>query len=442
MKAWFSKWLSGFKKNQGSPATYFVHVPKTAGTSLIVLLDRFFNNNQIFSKQLWREVKAIEPENNQQYELYRGHFGGGGVDILTDRPIEFLTILRDPIELARSTYQYVLREKNTKVHELVSAGRMTFLEFLKHEQTKPLIENRMVRNISFDFKKDPAAQEVFLSTETIEYLQSIMQQATSSLTDADRLQRAKNFVEKCRWFGLLERFDESLQLLCFEMSWPPIGPSQKLNVVDKKSALTGEEKYHLEQVNQYDMALYAFAQERFQHKFKAMLHQLENYRTDQEQSIDDLLDLHYQVNHKKVLKSFVKYDFVEVLLGSQWHRREMMQPEQEYFRWTGPGQVASIDFWLKKQTYQIQIRIINAISIDVLNQLEVSINGQALKWQTQDKGVVRVLEMSCSAENIKANGLARLSFNTQKVLSHARAFESDDQRLVGLAVHWIQFKHV
>ena len=89
MKAWFSNalkkasdWLSGKSGTQGA-AWYFAHIPKTAGTSFIVLLDRFFAVEKIFPHQLWREVSSIDTDENQAYQLFRGHFGGGGVKQLT-----------------------------------------------------------------------------------------------------------------------------------------------------------------------------------------------------------------------------------------------------------------------------------------------------------------------------------------------------------------------
>ncbi len=442
MKAWFKRWFKGLKKTQGAAVTYFVHVPKTAGTSFIVLLDRFFHATKVFPYQLWREIKEINQQENNQYNLFRGHFGGGGLNVLTERPVEYLTILRDPIELARSTYQYVLREENTKVHDIVSQTQMSFEEFLNHEQTQPLIKNRMIRNISFDFKEDPAAQEVFLSEETIEYLQSVMSQSRSSLNDDDRLNRAKEFLCSCRWFGLQEAFDRSMQLLCFEMHWPPIGPSPKLNVVDQKSTITDDEIDTLKQVNQQDMSFYQFAQQIFEKRYAEMERALEDLRSNREQSIDELIDLSYQNHCQLELKTYIRYGFDEVLLGSQWHRREMMQPEKQFFRWTGPGTNSTLDFWLKPQVYEIKIRIINAISIDMLNGLVIKLNGQTLKWQKEGQDVVRVLTMHCSADSIQKNGLARISLHTQGVETHALAFNSDDQRLVGIAVHWIQFKHV
>ncbi len=442
MKAWFNKWFSDSKRPQSKPVTYFVHVPKTAGTSFIVLLDRFFAAATIFPQQLWREIKQIDQQANQNYDLYRGHLGGGGLKVLTNRPIEYLTLLRNPIELAQSTYEYVLRETNTKVHQLVKDRSMDFAEFLQHPMTQPLIKNRMIRNISFDFKQDPAAQEVFLSAETIEFLHTIINNRSTTMGDDQRLQRAVDFIHKCRWFGLLERFDESMQLLCFEMAWPPIGPSQKLNVYAQKPQLPDSVLQQLAAINQHDFALYREAEKLFEAKLHAMHSALEKNRTEAMQSTDDLLDLHYQGQSQRPVLDGVEYDFGQVLLGSQWHRRELMQPENDYFRWTGPQAKASIDFWLKRQNYRITVRIINAISTAVLNALQIKLNGEVLHWHTVDQGVVRVLEMECTAAMIADHGLARLTIDTGTVLSHQQAFASADSRLVGVAVHWIQFQHV
>ncbi len=110
MKDWFKhrfkRYFKSFKKQENSPpANYFVHIPKTAGTSFIVLLDRFYAAEKIYPHQLWREAKDIDLAQNEQYDLYRGHFGGGGVSVLTHRAVEFFTILRDPVALAHSTFQ-------------------------------------------------------------------------------------------------------------------------------------------------------------------------------------------------------------------------------------------------------------------------------------------------------------------------------------------------
>ena len=395
---------------------------------------------------MWRETSGIDVAHNARFDLFRGHFGGGGVDVLTDRPIEHFTLLRDPRELARSTYHYVQRETNTKVHQLVNDLQMSFADFLLHPQTLPLVQNRLIRNISFDFKQDPAAQEVFLSAETITYLQQIIDQRRTVIEDQERLQRARQFLTTCRWFGLVERFDESMQLLCFEMHWPPMGPSQKLNTQTTKHALSTTETNNLEQMNQHDLQFYQEAQQRFHSQLEHMHKALEVLRTDAAQSVDDLLDVRYQQHQAERLKGqlsvVVDYGFDQCLYGQQWHRREIMQPEAEYFRWTGPGSSAFIDFWVQPQDYNLSIRIINAVSPEALDHLHITINDRPVPWHSDDQGVVRVLNLSCQAADILDNGLARLGLHCHVINSHQEAFGSDDSRLVGVAVHWIKFNHV
>jgi len=452
MKAWFShafkkaiQLLSGQSGAQGA-ALYFAHIPKTAGTSFIVLLDRFFATDKIFPHQLWREVSKIDTAENQAYRLFRGHFGGGGVKQLTARPIQPITILRSPETLATSTYEFVKREKNTKVHELVSANDMSLAAFLQHPQTAALVSDRMVRNLSFDFKEDPAAQEVFLSAETIAQLQPIINQQKSAISDEARLNRAKKFIESCAWFGLLERFDESLQWLSFVNRWPPFGLTQKLNRRKKQRQLSTEESQLIAEMNAFDSRLYDWASKRFDSQYQSMLNALERFRTEQDESVDELLDKHYRSHHAKAIKGSLPlgmaYGFDQPLLGSQWHRRELMQPENEYFRWTGPDAVASIDFWIEPADYELIIRVINATDVTVLNELKLTINNQPLHWHTADEGVVRVLRATVPMDAIATDGLARLGFHCGSMVSHQQAFGSDDERLVGVAVHRMEFKHV
>ncbi len=443
---WLPDWLHTKSKKKANPASYFVHIPKTAGTSFIVLLDRFYAAEKIYPHQLWRETQEIDVDANDAYDLYRGHFGGGGVSVLTRRDLEYFTLLRDPNSMAQSTYQFVKREKNTKVHELVVQQQMSFSDFLQHHITSPLVKNRLIRNISFDFVDDPAAQEVFLSAETIQYLQSIIEQQKPAIDDDQRLLRAKEFLVSCRWFGLLERFDESMQLLCYTMHWPPVGSSQKLNTHKHALTVSEAETDILERLNQQDTAFYSFASTLFEQRLADMKSSLDQLRTSECQSTDDLLDQRYQQHQAQVmadqLPAELSYGFDQALLGSQWHRRELMHPENEYFRWTGPGSVSSIDFWVQPKEYTITMRLINATDVAVLDGLILTLNGQPAQWKTNDTGLVRILSLSCEKEMIHSNGLLRLGIQCNAMTSHQQAFGSDDERLVGVAIHWIKFKHV
>ncbi len=75
-----------------------------------------------------------------------------------------------------------------------------------------------------------------------------------------------------------------------------------------------------------------------------------------------------------------------------------------------------------------------------LDNLKILINGQEVNWQSDNQGVVRTLTFHCPKNLVSADGLLRLSFHGQDLDSHAQAFGSDDNRLVGFALKWVKIR--
>lgn len=432
MKAWFKRLL----KKDKQPAYYFAHIPKTAGTSLIVLLDRYFAHQDIMPEQLWRQVSDLAAVKSQDYRFIRGHFGGGGAAMLTRQPLKKLTMLRDPVELSYSTYAFIKREKNTVVHDLVVNEALSFEDFLIHPDTQNLVSNRMVRYLSFDFKHDPSAQEVFLSPQTIADLQPLLSGNSPILTDEQRYQRAKTWLDQAMWFGVLDQFDDAMRLLSFRMHWPPVGNSQKLNRFGKRPVISDLARQRVLENNRYDIQLYDYAQQQFTAQYRAMLHDFGLDELSDDEAIDTALDQRYQQHYARqhTLAEAVDYDCGQKLLGQNWHRREWIEADKAFFRWSGPATHASLDFWVKPQDYKITLHIINALSESLLDGLKIFINGQAVDWSSNDRGVVRTIQLNCAKALIQENGLLRIVFKCPQVMSHAEAFGSDDQRRVGFAL--------
>ncbi|MCX7544476.1 sulfotransferase family 2 domain-containing protein [Marinicella gelatinilytica] len=440
MKAWFKQ----FFKSPKQPVYYFAHIPKTAGTSFIVLLDRYFSAKSIMPQQLWREVTDLEELKKQNHQLIRGHFGGGGAKMLTAQDLRHLTMVRDPVDLSHSTYEFIKREQNTVVHDLVHREQLSFEDFLIHPKTQPLVSNRMVRYLSFDFEEDPSAQEVFLSPQTVEDLQPLLTDNQVPLNDDQRLQRAKQWLDHAFWFGLLERFDDAMRFLSYRMVLPPVGNSQKLNKHKSRPVISDVARQRVLANNQADGELYDYARSQFEHHYTQMLHDLGLTELANDDDIDVALDKHYQNNylqrHKHVLARSISFQCGDVLLGQNWHRREWIAEQQTFFRWSGPGQLASLDFWLEPHDYDMTIEIINALSESLLDDLIIQANGHDLDWSSEDVGVVRTLHLKCPQSNIQDNGLLRLYFQSPQVMSHAEAFGSDDQRRIAFALKAIQVK--
>ena len=88
---------------------YFLHIPKTAGTTLISIIDDHFNLDSILHEQVWNEILPKIPETFSQFRLIRGHFGYGLHRVLTKKPL-FLTMLREPVDRVLSFYEHIRRD--------------------------------------------------------------------------------------------------------------------------------------------------------------------------------------------------------------------------------------------------------------------------------------------------------------------------------------------
>jgi len=54
---------------------YFLHIPKTAGTSFIATLESYFDLDSIYPEKVWQKLLKKIPRDFSNYRLLRGHFG-------------------------------------------------------------------------------------------------------------------------------------------------------------------------------------------------------------------------------------------------------------------------------------------------------------------------------------------------------------------------------
>lgn len=85
----------------------FLHIPKTAGASIIQALESYFDDNLIAPPRNLVDFYRL-PENCTDYVFFRGHFAGGDIAFLP-KGADMFTIVRDPVELVVSMYHYLKR---------------------------------------------------------------------------------------------------------------------------------------------------------------------------------------------------------------------------------------------------------------------------------------------------------------------------------------------
>ena len=171
----------------------FLHIPKTAGTTFIQLLNDIYlkKNSFQFSGDFKSDLKRFDllsESEKDEIDIYYGHApiytGNKSIDV-----VERITFLRDPVNRVKSFCQHVYEGKS---------------EYLKTRFPKE----------SFDL-------DVFLNSRVLELhnLQTKMLLNTGASATTIKVPRCDavnlafdNLTNKTSMYGLLEYFDESLML--------------------------------------------------------------------------------------------------------------------------------------------------------------------------------------------------------------------------------------
>lgn len=420
---------------------YFSHVPKTGGTSFTTILDRYFDVSEIFKPQLWWEVGDVSVVKEKNFKCFRGHFGMGA-QVLSEHPLKTLTLLRSPLRMAYSTYQYIKRETNTGKHQYVVSNQLTFEDFVQDPNTQNLCKNRLLKSLCFGSSMLNLDQKLVITPENFKAQRKLLNKDAKQMSAEQVYAMVKTYIDSCYWVGLLEDFERSLMLLCHKMAVPFIGATQKLNTHPHEPLITEKAANIINELNQLDNELYAYARFKFEKEFeKAFSHLLADA-----DSIKSTIDKKYQKQHFQriggELNEQVDYQFSMPLIGENWHNREWSESESAYFRWTGPVKTTSIDFWLKPNNYLIELNYINIANQGILEELEMSINGMSVEYRKEGVGSSGMLIINCKKSNFRPNGLMRLVMKTKRLKTHHENFNSHDNRRVGFAVKSIKIKKV
>ena len=233
----------------------FVHIPKTAGTTLNSILAHEYSPDETYEimmrgmslsvpkpmimprpvisfSKLRRLKSAIK--HRQTLRLIRGHFDLS-LSKLLPPDTRFFTLLRDPVERAISHYYHYRRRTIDPIHPL--AMRTTLSEWVS---SCGLVEmdNGQTRRL---------AGEINLPWGRV----------TRHMLD-----RAKsNLVSNFAVVGLTERFEESLILLHLAFNWPLYRiTAENVGVSRPPRAEVSEQALKvIEDCNRFDLDLYQFA---------------------------------------------------------------------------------------------------------------------------------------------------------------------------------------
>ncbi|WP_448871328.1 sulfotransferase family 2 domain-containing protein [Desulfobulbus propionicus] len=216
----------------------FLHIPKTAGTTLREIVYAQYAVDRI--TPIYRDERFMDmetfsqlpPEKKDAADIFIGHFAYGFHQHLSgNRPYKYATMLRHPIARGLSLYNHL---KNLQF----AGSEISFSELLKNKGSQ--FRNNQSRYIA--------------GWGTQKMLETAIQ----------------NIEKDFLFVGITERFNESLLLASHDLGWQ-LKPYKRRNVTSTMWATNyadqlrndKESMQELQKLNTIDMQLYEYANKRF-----------------------------------------------------------------------------------------------------------------------------------------------------------------------------------
>ncbi|MEL4898648.1 sulfotransferase family 2 domain-containing protein [Crocosphaera sp. Alani8] len=362
---------------------HFLHIPKTAGTSIRSWLMDLYTEKDWLPCHFLEELEQRSDQEIKKYHFFSGHLGINWYANLGHTPHTF-TWLRNPLDREMSQYYYV---KNT-------------IDVILSLSLSPLEANyfNAVNNLSMSELYQSSAYIGFYDNLQVRFLAGIfpIKQQEPIYCNDDILNLAKENLLKLFFWGICELMEDSVVLFNYSLGIPPRQLNLSLNkrkkaAVDHQSS--EEERKIIQKINYYDQQLYSFAKSVFQERFKNFTEEINlDFQTypqklrKNNQKIIEYLRSNFQEKQRSVSKlTQIDFDFSEAIFIENWYPRFYYHPINKWLRWAGPENTSYIYVPLAENNkYQISFTIFYTMSRDILESLSLWIGETKIELDVQE----------------------------------------------------------
>ncbi|MBA3571895.1 MAG: sulfotransferase family 2 domain-containing protein [Pyrinomonadaceae bacterium] len=232
----------GSEESATDETVIFLHIPKTAGTTLNRLIEWEYPILQMYSIDpvffIWsnKHLRKLSRERLQNVRMFKGHMLFGLHEFLP-QPASYITVLREPIDRVLSAFYYM---RSYKLHPLYWKFRREnwTLEDFVNRSPRTDVHCKILAGAEYEA---PCTAEIY----------------AQALANMDR-----HFSV----VGLSERFEESLALMKLRYGWK-LESYSSFNVArarPRKHDLPQSTLDLIKEKNSFDVALYDFAAKKFE----------------------------------------------------------------------------------------------------------------------------------------------------------------------------------
>jgi len=223
-------------------AIIFLHVPKTAGTTLNRLIEweydlfEMYSVDPVFFKWSAAHLRKLSKERLRRIRVFKGHMLFGLHEAIP-QPATYITVLRDPIERVLSAFYFMRSYKLHPLYWKFKRENWTLEDFVRRSPRT----NVQCKIIAGAVYEDPCTPEIF--------------------------EQAKhNLRQHFSVVGLSERFEESLALMKLRFGWK-LKSYTSFNVTrprPKKRDLAQSTLELITEKNSFDIMFYDYCAKLFQ----------------------------------------------------------------------------------------------------------------------------------------------------------------------------------
>ena len=404
----------------------FIHIRKTAGSSLRSLLANQFPASEVFSnahsvqlRHRWAPIQPSErPSLTPNAQFVTGHLDFDFVSRFARPPVVF-TVLREPIALVLSAYHFYRGNDEQFFNRLRDDWSVAEYESRRRFTGRA----RQLRLRRFLIEEEATARAWLSNVQTRQLAGASC--ADLTINDPRLLEVALANLKRCALVGLVERLDETLLLLGQMMGWGRIGPIPHLNDTPFEGAdeVDTESLDVLRSWNALDLRLYDAACSLFENKMAAM----------------DRTRLEHPDLDETSLPDGAYFTPEQPVCGYGWHEREFHQGRWLCWNSAPTATLALLRTGLAACS-RFRCLVMHAVGPAALDSLRVSLNGAPLVLHKRQQDDGYLLEGSIPREGvIESHGqLAEITIGCPIMQRPCDINGSPDNRQLGIALAWVR----
>ena len=371
--------------SNGLPAQlYFLHIPKTAGTSLRHWLQDLYDEDDWLPCYGMDDLEKFPKTRIAEYKLFCGHFSNALYEHVDG--VETVTWLREPIARTLSSFIYSKRGideeieaakeagQTDEVHRLVKRKEQTLTEFCQAAFRSGNQDNLQIRHLTGCVKSGAVDSPAVCHSELLEL--------------------AKERLRTMLFFGIVEWMNPCIDLLCWRLARPQRKLQYKLNTSKRSLAITTEERDLMVRLNDFDIKLYKFAKRELRLQLQDFFDSvygksneefskiIEGYHSDSMQLMfKESMSARYLRRPDGSQRSEkVDVDFSKGTIEQGWLRRSKNE-FGTFIRWAGPDTRSSIFVPLSaEQDYEIKFIARHFMRDSVIKNMRIWIGNRRIPF--------------------------------------------------------------